>query len=141
MNLQMGSHTFHDVTIPILWGERAVLRTSGGRLSIIDLAGPQARLEILADEPAPGVEFRPRVDGTVILRDGVELYSFDPRHKILTPIALRLPECELSDRELRVGASTFSGATVSGYGVGLLVTADSVGMGAPLPPGLAKLEI
>jgi hypothetical protein len=141
MNFQMGGQVFRDVQIPFLWGERAVIQDRQGRLSIIDLSGEEARLEILADEPAPGITFRPRIDGVVILSDGTELYSYNPREKVLTSISLGLPECQISPSATRVGTNQFIGNVISGVGVGIAVTRDGIALGAPVPPKLAKLVI
>jgi hypothetical protein len=141
MNLQMGSQRFRDVQIPLLWGERAIVQDRKGRLSIIDLSGSNARLEILADEPAPGVSFRPRVDGIVILRNGEELYSYNSKDKLMSPITLKLPECQITPWSTRVGTNQFSGNFISGFGVGIAVTENGIAVGAPLPAGLAKLAV
>ena len=95
----------------------------------------------MADEPAEGTAFRPRVDGIVVLRDGEELYSYNPREKLLSPISLALPECQIMPWSTRVGTNQFSGNVVSGFGVGIAVTADGISVGAPVPPGLAKLVV
>jgi len=141
MNLRMGSQIFRSVQIPLLWGDRAVLQDSKGRLSVIDLSGPKARLEILADKPAEGTAFRPRIDGIVILRDGEELYAYNAREKVLSPIALQLPECQITPWTTRVGSNQFSGNLVSGFGVGIAVSGSGIAVGAPVPPGLAKLVL
>jgi hypothetical protein len=142
MNLRMGSQVFRDVTIPLLWGQRAVVQDRKGRLSIIDLSGENARIEILADQPAPGVYFLPRVDGIVIMRQGSdELYSYNAREKLLVGISLRLPECQIGPLRIRVGGSVFSGNVIAGYEVGIAVSEHGMTMGGPLPPGLAKLAL
>ena len=141
MNLRMGSQAFMNVEIPVLWGQRAVLQDNQGRLSIVDLSGEKARPEVLADEPAPGVGFRPRFDGVVILQDSVELYSYNPRDKSVSSISLGLPDVEISAEGIRVGMMRFSGNVVSGSGVGIAVSEEGTAVGAPLPPGLARLTI
>ena len=141
MNLRMGSQVFRNVKIPVLWGQRAILQDDHGRLSVIDLSGEKARPEVLADEPAPGVGFRPRFDGVVILQDSVELYSYNPRDKSVSSISLGLPEVEISAEGIRVGMMRFSGNVVSGSGVGIAVSEEGTAVGAPLPPGLARLTI
>jgi hypothetical protein len=141
MNLRMGSQVFVNVQIPLLWGERAIVQDDRDRVSILDLSGEKARLEVLADEPAPGVGFRPRVDGVVILQDGVELYSYNPQEKTLSSLSLGLPEVQLSSAGTRIGSNWFSGNVVAGYGVGLAVNKEGISLGAPLPPKLAKLTV
>lgn len=139
MNLRMGSQIFRDVQIPLLWGERAVVQDKKGLLSVIDLSGERANPEIVGDQPAPETTFRPSVEGFVILKDGKELYSYNPTEKQLTSISLGLPECQITSSGTRVGSSEFSGNIISGFGVGIAVTPNGFAVGAPLPPGLAKL--
>lgn len=141
MNLRMGSQTFVNVEIPVLWGQRAVLQDNQGRLSIVDLSGEKARLELLADEPAPGVGFRPRFDGVVILQGDVELYNYNPREKAISSITLDLPDVEISAGGIRIGTNRFAGNLVAGSGVGFAISKEGVAVGAALPHGLAILRI
>ena len=141
MNLQMGTQTFANVQVPLLWGERAIIQDKHDRLSVIDLSGEKARLEVLADEPAPGVRFRPSVDGIVIFKGDVELYTFNSKEKTISSIALGLPEIQISSVGTRVGSNWLSGNVIYGAGVGVAVGKDSVSLGAPLPPKLAQLKL
>ena len=141
MNIRMGGQTFTDVKIPILWGTRAMLEDTKGRISVIDLAGSEAVLEILGSQPAPDISYEVIDDGFKIYRNDVELYSFDPNTGTFTGYDLELPECKIMDSKVQVGGSVFSGNMIMGFGVGIVVTESSIGMGAPLPPGLAKLVI
>jgi hypothetical protein len=137
----MGSQVFLNVQIPLLWGERAIVQDAHDRLSVVDLSGERANVEVLADEPAPGVGFRPRVDGVVILQKGVELYSYNPREKTLSSLSLGLPEVQISATGTRIGSNWFSGNVVEGSGVGVAVSKEGVSLGAPLPAGLARLTL
>jgi len=141
MNLQMGSQSFSDVEIPVLWGTRAVIQDKEGRLSVIDLSRAVATLEILGDQPAPGATFLPSLNGFQILENGTALYNYNPTDKTLSGLGVKLPECQILPNNIRVGESVFAGNIVSGFGVGILVNEDGFGMGAPLPPGLAKLVV
>ncbi|HUU41209.1 MAG TPA: hypothetical protein VMW42_09720 [Desulfatiglandales bacterium] len=141
MNIQMGGQVFANVQIPLLWGSRAVIQDMQGRLSIIDLGGNIAKLEIVGDKPAPGVEFRPLVEGFEILDQGSPLYIYSPSEKSLRSKKLGLPDCQISPEAIRVGTSIFSGNVVGGSGVGIIVTTSGIGMGAPLPKTLAELII
>jgi len=142
MKLKMGSHIFDDVEIPLLWGTRAVLQDGQGRISVIDLSGDTARLEILGDKPGPGVEFAPTEEGVDIIEMGERVYSYNPKSRSLTGLGLNpLPECEIGKRRIRVGSNIFAGNVISGFGVGILVTENEVAVGAPLPPHLAKLVV
>lgn len=142
MNLSMGRHVFKNVTIPLLWGTRAVVQDKERRLSIIDLAGPVARLEILAGRPAPGIDFRLAIDGTIILSPGGdELYRFDNSQGALFSIGLGLPDCRIMDSQIVIGSNVFAGNVVQGFGVGIAVTHEGIILGGPLPSGLATLAV
>lgn len=141
MNLQMGNQTFVDVTIPLLWGKRAIVQDPEGRLSVINVEGDSASLEIVGDQPAPGVEFVPTADGFEIMGDSGALYSYSPNTKTVTAISLSLPPCQVGSTETRIGGNVFSGNVIAGYGVGIKVSSTDVAMGAPLPEGLAKLIV
>jgi hypothetical protein len=137
----MGSQVFRDVQIPLLWGKRAIIVDEQGRLSVIDLSGDRAHVEVLADEPAPGVGFRPGLDGFVILEGGIELYRYNPREKTISDLSLGLPDVQISAAGTRVGTNWFSGNVVVGSGVGLAVSRDGISLGAPLPLNLARLAV
>jgi hypothetical protein len=140
MNLKVGSHTFRNVQVPILWGTRAILQDSHGRLSVVDLSGARARLEILANSPAPGADFRPRIGGFSIL-GGEELYSFNVEDRSFEPVGLRLPPIQIGSREIRIGTNRISNAMVTNAAVGIHVDGNSISIGAPLPHGLARLVV
>ena len=128
--------------VPLLWGTRAVIQDKQGRISIIDLSGNEAKLEVLGDRAAPGAEFIPNIEGITIVDRGKELYSFNPEAKIIRGISLNLPECEINADRIRVGTATFAGNMVTGLGVGIVVSDDGgIGMGDRLPPNLARLVV
>ena len=112
-----------------------------GRLSVINLESGDAKLEILGDEPAEGIEFVPVDDGFGILDNGKLIYEYNPEEKKLSSIELALPDCHISASQIRIGTNTFSNNIVSGFGVGIKVDEGSIAIGAPLPPGLARLVI
>lgn len=141
MDLMMGSQLFQDVRIPLLWGKRAILQDKLGRISVIDLSGQSAKLEILGNKPAPGIEFMPITGGVRILRDGEGLYEFLPSRGQLISLRLNLPDCEISESGIRIGTNVFRGNLISGFGVGIAVDETGLSMGGPLPPGLAELRI
>jgi hypothetical protein len=112
------------------------------RISVINLAGPVAVLEILGDHAAPGVRFAPTEGGFAILGpNNQELYVYLPSKKKLTQSSSRLPDCEIRPDEILVGTNRFIGNKVSGYGVGISISESGIGLGAPLPPGLASLVV
>jgi hypothetical protein len=138
----MGSHLFVDVQIPLLWGTRAILSDPEGRLSIIDLANERATLEVLDDGPAQGILFAPSVEGFVILdASGTELYKVSPASKSIIPLSLKLPPVTISPDAIRVGTNIFQNNLISGAGVGISVTENGIGLGGPVPEGLAALRI
>jgi hypothetical protein len=141
VNIQLGGQLFAEVAIPVLWGTRAILQDERGRLSIIDLSRELARIEILADKPAPEVPFRPESSGIVVLDGNTELYRYDSRDRSLEPLSLDLPACQITNNMIRVGDSVFEGNQVAGFGVGIAISKDSIALGAPVPPQLAKLRI
>ena len=141
MNIEMGSQQFINVEIPLLWGTRAVIQDQEGHISVIDLSGDAARLEIVGDKPAPGVEFVPTLDGFEILLNGEAIYSYNPTEKKLISITLRLPDCQISPAETRIGTNVFSMNIVAGFPVGIAVSEKGIALGAPIPPGLAKLIV
>jgi hypothetical protein len=141
MNIQMGGQIFANVQIPLLWGSRAVIQDTKGRLSIIELSGSKARLEIVGDKPAPGIEFRLAFEGYEILGQNRPIYTYSPTEKILMGRNLGLPDCQIGPNAIRVGTNIFSGNIVEGSGVGIVVTETGIGMGAPIPKTLAELII
>jgi hypothetical protein len=142
MKIAMGGHTFSNVSIPVLWGSRAVLQDRESRITVINLEGRRYTLEILGDEAAPGVRFVPTIEGFAILGpNNQELYEYIPSKKKLTQSSSHLPDCEIRSDEIVVGSNRFIGNSVSGFGVGLAITESGIGMGAPLPPELAELLV
>jgi len=141
MNIKIGGQSFFGVQIPILWGTRAILQDKETRISIIDLSEIEAKLEILGDKPASGIEYSLNIDGFTILNRGHELYKYNPVEKLMIGIELKLPECQILSSGIRVGTNMFSGNTVRGYGVGIFINEQGMGMGGPIPPNLAKLIV
>jgi hypothetical protein len=141
MNIQMGGQVFANVQIPLLWGSRAVIQDAKGRISIIDLSGPKAKLEIVGDKPAPGIEFRSVLEGYEILDQKSPIYTYSPAERLLIGRNLGLPDCQIGPNAIRVGTNVFSGNIVEGYGVGIMVTKSGIGMGAPIPKALAEFIV
>src|SRR5258708_33102106 len=105
----MGSQSFINVQIPLLWGKRAIIQDRKNRLSVIDLSEPRAKLEILGDEPAPGVTFEPSFSGFKILKNGLALYLYDSTAKRLESLSLDLPDCQVTPSAIRIGSNEFTG--------------------------------
>ena len=141
MNIKMSSQIFKDIEIPLLWGKRAVMEDKEGKIYIVALDGEEAIVEVIANEPAPNIEYELIENGFKIILNGNDIYSFDPNKKIITSISLNLPECELSASHTRIGSNIISGCSISGFGVGIVVDEQGMGIGAPLPEGLAELII
>lgn len=142
MRIKLGGSTFDNVQVPVLWGKRAILQDSFGRLSVIDLGQSTARIEVLGDKVAPGIRFSPTTDGFKVLTDdGQALYTYSPRDRRLTSESLGLPELQIKPSQIRIGTNTFQSNMVSGFGVGIVVDENGMGIGAPLPQGLAALVV
>ena len=141
MNLKMGSHIFSSVDIPLLWGKRAVIQDKQNRISIIDLGGRNARIEVLADAPAPGISFEPTFSGFKILENRLALYLYDPKEKRLENINLGLPDCEITPSGIRIGSNYFANNVIFGSPVGFAVTPQGIAIGASLPADLAQLIV
>lgn len=142
MNFRLGGQFFADVKVPILWGSRAILQDQQGHLSIINLEGDTAVLEVIDDHPASGAAFSRTTEGFVILNsEGTELYAVDPKTKSVTSARLRLPPITVGLRELRVGTNVFVGNIVAGLGVGIVVTEVGLALGGSLPSGLAASRV
>ena len=141
MKLKIGNNVFEQVQIPMLWGQRAVVQDDEGAVSVVDLGGDTAVLEVLADEPAPGVEYVPVDGGFEVLREGKPAYSYIADSKILRSSSGDLPEVEIGEDALRIGTNLFQSNMVVGSPVGLVVSSEGIGLGAPLPPGLADLVV
>jgi hypothetical protein len=141
MNLKIGSESFFNVAVPLLWGTRAIIQDKLGRITVVDLGGSSAKLEILADEPAEGIEFEFTSDGFLI-RDGDKaLYNYSSVDKTLRSASLNLPQIVISPGSIMVGTNTFSNNTIIGSEVGLLISERGIGIGASLPYNLARLVI
>jgi hypothetical protein len=141
MNITIGNDTFRDVEIPILWGERAVLQDKKSRITIINLSGDKAVIEVLGDKPAPDTKYLPTAEGFIILDNESPMYSYNPEKKLLIDLKSELQECQINPDGIRIGGSFFSGNLISGSAVGIAVTKDGIAIGAPLPKNLAKLVI
>jgi hypothetical protein len=139
MDLWIGDQTLRDVDVPLLWGSRAVIQHRNGKLSVVDLGTRPARLEILNDQPAPGVNFVPTIGGFRILSYPEGSYDFSPKEKTLTSWSGDLPLCQIEDRQIRVGTSVLGRGEPFGVGVGPRVTADQIAFQLGLPGELAEL--
>ena len=141
MNFRIGGQFFSNVRVPVLWGSRAILRDQQGNLSIVNLEGESAILEVIDGRPAAGTNISPTTYGYEILdREGKQLYTVNPTTKSLTPVALRLPAVTLGEHELRLGLHVFE-VNMVGVGVGILVTESGITLGGPLPLILRNLRV
>ena len=140
MDIEVGSNRFTDVEIPLLWGTKAVVQTNDG-VSVIELAGPEAQLEVLAGRPADGVVYAEVTGGFEITSEyGISFVLQTPPMILHDPRGV-LPECVIDEQEITVGSYRFSGNLVVRTAVGLLVTEQGISIGARLPDGLAKLVV
>lgn len=139
MQARLGSQIFVGVSIPLLWGGRAVIGHPKGELSIINLEGEKAIPEVVSDKPWVGVEYIEKEDGFVVYRGGIAVYFYSPIRKILRDLSGLLPECEIGKDKIKVGTNTIGSSTVVGMGVGIGVTENGFYIGGPVPSGLAPL--
>jgi hypothetical protein len=138
MDIRLGDQVLRDVEIPLLWGSRVISQDREGRLSVVDLS-QGVKIEIIGDRPVPGMPIVANEHGFDVLVDGEPLYHYDPEQKMLVSIGLDLPSCQVGTHFVRVGANTFEGNTVSGFGIGIVVTSTATWMGAPMPQELQLL--
>src|SRR3954452_19286057 len=101
MDIRVGTRILADIGIPVLWGDRAVAQDSDRRLSVIDYRSEPARLEILEDRPAPGINFVPTVSGFRILPLRGGPYEYNKTDKTLTSTTNELPECQIDESFVR----------------------------------------
>ena len=141
MNINFGSQKFQNVEVPVLWGNRAILQDGEGKISIISLEGETAKIEVLGNKPAPNITYEIIDNGFKVIENEIEFYIFYPEKNTISGLAVKLPECEINDNEIRVGTNYFSGNMFYGFGVGIIVSENGIGMGAPLPEKLAKLIV
>ena len=135
----LGSNKFEGVTVPILWGSRAIFEgAEPGTFRVIDLAAVPARVEIDESEPAPGIGFQPRLDGYGIRNDVEVVYTFAPATRTLRDPSGSLPDLEINEDFIRVDSNVLRGCQVSNFEVGLLVDSDGMALGAPIPDFLGR---
>lgn len=138
VNLKIDSHSLQDIRIPVLWGDRAIIQESNNRLSVIDTGGLKPTLEVLRNQPAPGVGFIPTMFGFQVLRSP-DTYQFNVQEGTFSTQTLGLPDVQLDEFYIRVEAEIYPnlGAFES---VGILqVTPDGNKFGVPMPFALSRL--
>jgi hypothetical protein len=141
MDFQFGSQTFRNVQVPILWGTRAILSHPTGVLSIINIGGETAKLEVIGDSPSNDVEYSEKEDGFVIYDNDQQVYFYSPARKLIRDMKGELPECELKSDHVRIGTNKIGNSMVSGFQVGIGVSSKGFFVGGPLPKGLAELKL
>lgn len=141
MDFRIGAVSFSGVKIPLLWGKKAVFSHSDGTLSVVDLSGEKAILQVVGDEPWNGIEYTEKEDGFVIYENDVQAYFYSPARKIFRDMTGGLPECELGKDFARIGTNKINGGMVSGFGVGIGVSENGFFIGGPIPEGLASLKV
>ncbi|MHB8389160.1 MAG: hypothetical protein ACYDBH_06210 [Acidobacteriaceae bacterium] len=139
MRIRFGTQAFYNVNIPVLWGKRAIIGHSSGELSIVDLSEAVARPEVVADEPWTNIEFSDKEDGYVIFKNGAPAFFYSPSRKLVRDMSGALPECEISNQQIRIGTNRIQNSTVSGYQVGVGISDNGFFIGGPAPSGLAEL--
>ena len=138
MDIKLGDQILRDVQIPLLWGSRVVSQDRQGRLSVVDLS-EGIKIEIIGDQPVPGVPIAASGQGFDVLLDGKPLYHYDPSQKMLSGIDIHLPNCQIGSHFVRVGANTFGSNSVTGFGIGIVVTQTATWIGGAIPQELRPL--
>jgi hypothetical protein len=141
MDLTIGDLELKDVGIPVIWGSRAIAQGSDRRLSVINLSSTPERLEILADQPAPGVNFVPILGGFRILAFREGGYDYNKNERTLTSPGGELPDCQIDDQYVRVGTEVFPKSTDYLTDAILTVSSNNVGITTQIPHGLRKLVV
>lgn len=141
MNIQFGSQTFKNVQVPVLWGQRAIIAHPNGKLSIIDLSGSVALPEIVADTPWTNIEFSEKEDGFIIFKNDDPLYFFSPRRRLIRDMKGTLPECQITNQNIRIGSNTIASSMISGSQVGIGISENGFFIGGPMPSELAELKV
>lgn len=136
----MGDNIFHNISIPLLWGSRAIFEDANGKISIVEIS-KEPKIEILNNEPAPNIKFSPLIEGYKIFQDGELAYIFEPRGKIFKSINLGLPDCQIFPDGIRIGSSKFFGNNIGNFGVGISINQKGISMGDPLPAELKGFAI
>jgi hypothetical protein len=139
MNLVLPNYSFHDAWIPVLWGDRAIVEERSGTLSVIAIENFFPSLEIVRDQPAPGVNFSIIWGGFQIMRFPNVIYQFNVREKLFTSQTLGLPEVQIAQSYVRVGAEIYPNFSNFDGLVGVQVTPNGVQVGALLPMPLMGL--
>jgi hypothetical protein len=138
VNLKIDNHTLENIRIPVLWGDRAIIQESNNRLSVIDTDGLNPTLEVLRNQPAPGIGFIPTMFGFQVLRSP-DVYEFKVRDRTFSTQTLGLPDVEIDEFYIRVGAEIYSNLRAIEPIVTLHVQSDHVDVGVPIPFPLFRL--
>jgi hypothetical protein len=138
VDIVLGDQVLRDVQIPLLWGSRAISQDRNGHLTVIELS-EGVEIEIIGDQPVPGVQTIADEYGFDIVQKGKPLYHYDPEQKTLSALNLDLPDCQVGSHFVRVGANTFENNAVASAGVGIVVTSTATWIGAQIPEKLRPL--
>lgn len=139
VNLQIANQSFQDVRIPLQWGDRLILQEPNRALSVVYLGGGVPTLEILRNQPAPGVGFLPTWSGFQILSFPRDVYEFNVLERSFSSPTLGLPDVQIDEFYVRVGAQIFPNLAGFGESAGLQVTRSGITAGEPMPINLATV--
>ena len=140
--VNIGSNKFENVAFPLAFEDRYfMLETNEGNdlWTVFTVQNEKAIVEILKNIPQENEFTETETNSTGIItvsKDGVFLYKIRPGSKnssIFGKINGEETEMKITDREIRIGTNTFQRNTVIGFGVGIIVNKNGIGMGAPLP--------
>ena len=113
----------------MLWGSRLILQEPDGRLAVLNLDPGAARLEVLRNQPAPGMGFVPLRYGFRIIASASHYDVYPQEGLFFNSSVSALPDVQIDQFYIRVGSQLFP--NVGGYdGQPVIrVTPEGVGMG------------
>ncbi len=139
MDLIINSHSFQNIRIPVIWGERAIVQEPNTILSVIDIGDVMPALEILRNRPAPGISFLPTRSGFQVMRSPGDLYQFNVEERTFSTQTLGLADVQIDDFYIRVGTQVYPNLDGFEAAGRLQVTPDDVKVGVPMPFALFRL--
>ena len=139
MDLNINSHSFQNIRIPLIWRERAIVQEPNKIMSVINIGDFLPNLEILRNRPAPGINFLLTWSGFQVMRFPRDLYEFNVRERTFTTQTLGLPDVQIDDFYIRVGTLVYPNLDGFEAAGRLQVTPDDVKVGVPMPFALFRL--
>ena len=141
MDLKIDRHSFQNIQIPVLWGNRAIIQEPNLVFSVINIGGITPTLEIVRNQPVPGIDVLPKRWGFEIIWLPEDRYEFNVGEGAFTTNTLGLPDVQIDEFHVRVGTEVYPHLRGFGEVVGLQVMPDEVRFGVPIPLALSRLIV